>query len=279
MKAGLIDQVGEFLAEMLGGLGYTPPAPVTPPSAAYRETLHPRVPRGRPGAGQWTQKPALHYGPGPHPDGSPQQVHAGDKPKTANATPVLTYEEWSKDRFGQVRPRQGIFEDQYRYYAENSRPATVSAAPGKRIRRVDKVRTYGDMKDKIRGAIQQIKDEGQPYAFYGLRFENQLRDVGDSIGNSRHNPSRLDERDFPEFGTDEYENLPALGGASSWHIDIDGDNEEWVRSFMSNYDSDGDKNSIGGHAYIIGGDRSATHSDADYNEIVIRGAVVIKKIF
>jgi hypothetical protein len=82
VRRDLLDQLAEF-ADMLAGM---------PQTAVYREAQHPRVPRGQPGAGRWSTKTALHYGPGPHPDGTPQSVHGGGDGTgtTARSGPIKT---------------------------------------------------------------------------------------------------------------------------------------------------------------------------------------------
>ena len=64
MRRDLLDTIAEFLDGMLGA-----------PAPSY-DAVHPRAPRGQPNGGQWVKR-SLHYGPGPHPDGTPQSIHAG----------------------------------------------------------------------------------------------------------------------------------------------------------------------------------------------------------
>lgn len=142
-------------------------------------------------------------------------------------------------------------------------------------------KTYGDMKKMIRDFIEteNALQDGPRYSFYGLRFEEANRNIGDSVNNSKHNRNREDERDFPLYGTKEYEDMEELNGSSSWAIDIDQYQEDWIDSFMGKYDTDDKSISMGGHAYIIAGNNENTHSDADPNEIVIENAVVLLKLY
>jgi len=138
-------------------------------------------------------------------------------------------------------------------------------------------KTYGEFKEAVRDFIKK-ENENPKYSFYGIRIESYDREVGDRTNNSMHNPDREDEREFPKYGSDEYEILQELNGASAWRIDMDGYDEDWTSSVMTSYDKDNDDFSLGGHVYIIAGNEENTHSDADPNEIVIGNAVVVFKI-
>jgi len=71
--------------------------------------------------------------------------------------------------------------------------------------------------EKVAAALDDIeRDEW----IVGIRFENDERTVGDIITeSSRSNPDRDDERDFPAYGSAEYECLEELNGISAWDID------------------------------------------------------------
>lgn len=118
------------------------------------------------------------------------------------------------------------------------------------------------------------------YDHYGLRFENKKREVGEICENSRHNWGRADERDFPEYGTSDYNDMQKLDGTSAWNISQDGETY-WQKSYTG---WGNDPNSDGGffgaeHCYIIAGDFDCTHSDCDNSEIVIESAIVLEVIF
>lgn len=57
----------------------------------------------------------------------------------------------------------------------------------------------------------------EEYDYVGLRFQKKVYSVGETIEDSRANDDREDERDFPQYGTEEYNNLPVLLGVSTWH--------------------------------------------------------------
>lgn len=96
----------------------------------------------------------------------------------------------------------------------------------------------------------------------GIRFETLNREIGDVCQNSRHNPNRDDEREFPEYGTQEYSELEELEGTSAWELRVD---------ITGSYFSDM-------HCYIIGGD-IGYHPEPDQGEILIENAIVLEKIF
>lgn len=135
-----------------------------------------------------------------------------------------------------------------------------------------------DLKSKIEAAIKShmINDTAERgFYHYGIRFENKVRNVGEVIEDlSRHNLDRDDERDFPEFGTDEYSNAPVLDGVSAW--DLDG---KWSRSVGADGYFD-ELHFEAERCYIIASDDIANCDDAlDENEIVMVDAKVIAAIF
>lgn len=99
----------------------------------------------------------------------------------------------------------------------------------------------------------------------GIRFAEQDLEVGCVFGNSKHNPAREDERDFPEFGSDEYDNLDDLDGTSAWHynkqIGLTGSFYDWM------------------HCYIIASKHIGDHPEPDDDEILLKDARVIAKLF
>jgi hypothetical protein len=117
------------------------------------------------------------------------------------------------------------------------------------------------------------------YDYYGLRFENANRQIGDICNNSRHNPDRTDERDFPAYDTLDYDDLPILDGSSAWMIDpANGYYQKSYAGWRGEAYSDEEFRGSD-HCYIVAGNRRSNHDDADYNEIVICDAKVIAVIF
>ena len=120
------------------------------------------------------------------------------------------------------------------------------------------------------------EDFSNYYYYLALRYENKNRNVDDIITeNSKHNVNREDERDFPEFGTPEYEELEELDGISAWVIGH--------LKNMYRYQLENDVESLGWeHAYIIASDDAGNASDdviLDDGEILLKNAFVLAKLF
>jgi hypothetical protein len=126
-----------------------------------------------------------------------------------------------------------------------------------------------ELKARVEAAIEEIGDEwDRDVNYVGIRFENAERRVGDIIqGCSKDNPDRTDDREFPDFGTVEYEKLDELDGISC--TDTDDERYEYVLfGYGGNYAAE--------HCYLIGGD-TATEGPDDY-ELVITAPKVLAVI-
>lgn len=122
---------------------------------------------------------------------------------------------------------------------------------------------------------------GRDFEFFGIRFEKKERAVGDVCECSRHNPDRVDDRDFPSYSSNEYASLPELDGTSAWRVRcVDGD---WRKSFCDIWVVGWQDKELtffnDTHCYLIAGNDNVTHDDCDTNEIVIKNAVVIAILF
>lgn len=111
----------------------------------------------------------------------------------------------------------------------------------------------------------------------GVRWEELGRNVGDEVGCSKHNLERENEGDMPTYGTEEYENMFELNGASSLSV------RHLLNGLESAYRTSPDKSVstcyTGTHCYLIGGKHTSNHSDAiDDGELVIVDAKVIVKL-
>jgi hypothetical protein len=118
------------------------------------------------------------------------------------------------------------------------------------------------------------KNEEDNYNSIGIRFENKSREIGEECEYSKNNADREDERDFPEYGTDEYNKMSEMDGTSAW----------WISEFKSRI-SRQDKSRDAErfycdveHCYIIGGYKG-NGDNADEGEVIIQEAKVIAKIF
>lgn len=135
--------------------------------------------------------------------------------------------------------------------------------------------TVQEMYVKCKEIYEEIKDE---YYFVGIRFEDKEREVGEVITDkSRHNTDREDEREFPEYGTEEYEEMIELDGVSAWNMVSDINYKP--NSYNANREAE--KVYFTKHCYIIVSDDAVSGSDLelDHNEIVLRNAKVIAKLF
>jgi hypothetical protein len=116
------------------------------------------------------------------------------------------------------------------------------------------------------------------YEFIGLRFENKERQIGEICEYSRNNTDREDEREFPEYGTDEYFEMEELDGTSAWNMESE---ETYKIGPFENREDDCSRHFETDHCYVIAGNRLGHTSNTvlDNNEIVIKDAIVIAKIF
>jgi len=130
--------------------------------------------------------------------------------------------------------------------------------------------------EMIEMARKVFLENEMDYSYIGLRFEDKEREIGETCENSRHNLDREDERDFPEHGTEEYEEMFEMDGTSAWFID-----ENKKLNYSKNeLEMNVHSLHIVNHAYIIAGNEITNTDDAlDDGEIVIKDAVVLAKIF
>ena len=124
-----------------------------------------------------------------------------------------------------------------------------------------------ELKKLVNAALtEDVLDE-----FYaiGLRFENKVRTVGEIITEcSKDNSERTDDRDFPEYGTSDYEEMEELDGISTWDINFWEDVNLAAWSDSTSFEAE--------HIYLIGGE---THSyGPDDHELVIADGTVLAVI-
>lgn len=142
---------------------------------------------------------------------------------------------------------------------------------GKRKRQESKI-TYRQMYEIAKETYDEYQDE---YKYIGIRFENKVYKVGEICENSRGNIERDDIRDYPDYGTEEYNNLPQLSGTCAYDLsqrrayDINTDRDNRPASTQINAK----------HCYIIGGNETAPDYAEDDCEIIIKNAKVIKQLF
>lgn len=138
-----------------------------------------------------------------------------------------------------------------------------------------------EMNEKIKEIYKRYADTvdndyAGEYEFIGIRFEDKDREVGDIItDNSRNNIDREDERDFPEYNTEEYFEMEELDGISAWNF------EQYDFNIPSykNEKSEAKKNHIQEHCYILGANNLSETDLMDDGEIIMEDAVVLAKLF
>jgi hypothetical protein len=120
----------------------------------------------------------------------------------------------------------------------------------------------------VQEVIKIAKDFEQEYDYVGIRYAEQVYQVGDILGNSKKYNNLDDEREFPKYGTPEYNELEEMDGASSWNLDFHylEKDLEWV------INEDGAKYT---HCYIIGSNDIGCNDVLDTGELCIRNAKVL----
>lgn len=137
--------------------------------------------------------------------------------------------------------------------------------------------TIQEMYDKAM-KIYQANDENMDHQVVGIRFENKEREVGEEVESSKHNMDREDDRDFPDYDSEEYKEMYELDGSSSWGWSAWED--VLLRQGGAENKAQGSFN--GSHAYLIAGDYSQEDHDEillDQGEEVVVNAVVLHKFY
>ena len=128
--------------------------------------------------------------------------------------------------------------------------------------------------------IAKIEEVCEDYEIIGIRFEDMARNVGDTCENSKDNPDRADERDFPEYGSEEYNELPELDGTSAWAV---GNYWGVVRSHVAEQiiKDAANKNGITNHCYLVAANQIGDMSNyfSDDGETLMIAPVVIAVIY
>ncbi|SDJ61107.1 hypothetical protein SAMN05421868_13433 [Paenibacillus naphthalenovorans] len=140
------------------------------------------------------------------------------------------------------------------------------------------IMTLIEMLNKANEIALEHKDK---YYYFGIRYEDLDREIGDECDWSKDNPEREDERDFPAYGTEEYDDLPTLDGTSAWSLDIDRSNylPGYGNLRESDFDKDAERQFNTYHCYVVAGKKLGRHDCPDDGEILIKDAVVIGKLF
>lgn len=135
--------------------------------------------------------------------------------------------------------------------------------------------TTENLKSAIESLKQQFEEGTTKYSFYGVRFDSRDLNPGDKLGKSKSNINREDVRDFPEYGTEEYNSLLSLGGTCAYFV-FDGDTGReslGLPAVLKMIESDW----MNDNWYLVGAN-DATGEEEDENEIVLVDARVICKL-
>ena len=135
--------------------------------------------------------------------------------------------------------------------------------------------TIKEMLEKINGIREQLLEDNE-WEYIGVRFENKDRELGEICERSKDNPDREDERDYPEYGTPEYDELPEREGTCAWDLEYGFKVHKMWHSKDVSFLNDQK------HCYIIAGYETeyieCIH-EIDEDEIIIIDAEVVAKIY
>lgn len=131
------------------------------------------------------------------------------------------------------------------------------------------------VKDLVNKTLKIADEYEFDYDYFGIRFEDKGRDLGDIITDvSRFNNDRDDERDFPDFESDEYDDLPSAEGVSAWSLEEMKSTarrygEETIKSFW--YTTK--------HCYLLGSNELDYIDGMDDGETILVNAKVLYKFY
>lgn len=136
--------------------------------------------------------------------------------------------------------------------------------------------------ERIVKAIEELEEESKKffldYKFYGIRFERRHNlEEGYELECSKANRDRVDAREFPVFGTPEYEEMDELDGTCAYFV-FDGEKEERskrLNHILNNYISEESDEFTW---YLVGAEDLSDEEGEDDDEIIMKDAVVVKKI-
>lgn len=116
------------------------------------------------------------------------------------------------------------------------------------------------------------------YMYLGIRFEDKQRSVGELIADySKSNCERDDDRDFPAYGTSEYEEMEELSGVCAYGLDRRIGWNPLAYYHKIEDVTDVKRRFLANHCYILG--CNSTDYGEDENEIIMENAEVLDIIF
>lgn len=135
--------------------------------------------------------------------------------------------------------------------------------------------TYNEMYQMAKNFYEEHEWDYGEYSKMGLRFEDKEREIGEICECSKSNEDRDDARDFPRYGTVEYDELEELDGTSAWDLSqsriYDFDSSRANKPASSQFSAK--------HCYIVIGRYESSDIAEDEGEIIIQDAKVAKQLF
>lgn len=129
--------------------------------------------------------------------------------------------------------------------------------------------------DFIKKAEELVEEHTGEYDYIGIRFEDKVRTVDELIEDySRSNPDREDEREFPEFGTEEYFEMEELDGICAYNAKH---KYGWGTGIDRSNDYDVDVWYNGSHCYLLGS--NSMEYGEDDGELIMRDAIVLEVLY
>ena len=151
--------------------------------------------------------------------------------------------------------------------------------------------TETEFKSKLVDFLLSIDiDDYTDREWFGIRYDNKPYDIGDYLPNSKDNVDRDDSREFPEYGTTEFDEYPELDGTSAYgfiHIDdlynLLDDGELEVEKFVNDMWNSGilftPEEAFAPNITIISGTYADTENGEDNGEWIISDARVEAILF
>lgn len=141
--------------------------------------------------------------------------------------------------------------------------------------------TYRELREAI---VKAAEAHDGAYGQIGFRFDAREYQVGEILDFvSKANLDRDDERDFPEYGTNEYNEMDDLDGVSAYDLDMSSrwaeDIEEQVNEIfgIGDYIHE-DKKYSEEHIYILGTNQHSNDYAEDEYEIIMPEPTVLAVI-
>lgn len=127
------------------------------------------------------------------------------------------------------------------------------------------------VKDMVKKVESVFEDLYYEWNCIGIRFGTSVYQIGDVLHNSRNNVDREEEREFPAYGTQEYEEMEEMDGVSTWGIS-GGSKPQFPQWMIEDLNADVSE-FMGTHAYIVVGNKVGWEQ---LNGLVDEGELLIK---